>query len=185
MRQGRQGKRTDKDVREAIEHFALDGERTQRIAELLAEDEQLGPRAPGIRTIQAIATAARRGDGSGPWSSLDAPADELRAVLPVLAWVVERTARRSVTVTEAGIITRLAAYAPELSESARFWIARGLAGDAAGADYFLAFTPWLDGGLRYARAFRSGRIDTFHSYLGSGVTPEAVDIATGGSDDNA
>ena len=123
MRQGRQGKRTDRDVREAIEHLALEGESPTTIANMLAADAHLAARAPGIRTIRSIASEALRGDPSGTWTIADAPADELVAVLPVLGWLIENFARNYVTVAEASIITRLSAYAPELGPGSMWAIA--------------------------------------------------------------
>lgn len=176
MRQGRQGKRTDPDVRQWIEDRAIEGWGPSQIErKLLASD--FADRAVGIRTIQAIRTDALRRDSSGAWSSAVASAEELAAVLPVLAWLLERTAIRGLTVAEASALLTLTSYAPDLPVGSRFWVARRLAaaresgGPTTDLDQYLAFAPWQDGGARYSKAFCDGKISNYLRF-GGGV-PEA------------
>lgn len=179
-RQGSPGKRTDPDVRERIEELALAGWGPSAIErELLASD--LASRSVGIRTIQTIVSAVRRTDDSGPWSSATGTPEELATALPVLASLREHTLIGRLTVDEVRALSRLAAYAPELPELTRFWIARRMVAarqsdeSMAELDYFLAFAPWRDGGKRYSEAFVEGRVQKFHRFAGSGIeAPETT-----------
>lgn len=111
--------------------------------------------------------------------------DALPYIVPVIADVLESTLPyRPLSRKEAELLARLGRIAEGLSGVTRYLIARQLAAredgeSARDIEDFLAFAPWRGGGDRYARAFAAGRISTFHTYLGSGITPEAVDLAVG------
>jgi hypothetical protein len=176
MRQGRQGIRTDRDVRQEIERLALEGSRPAEILRTLELDSRYASRRPGIRTVRAIASAAKAPDPSGSWNPLDSDPDDAAAVVAVLADVLESEFRvQSVTSLEAEAIARVARIAPDLPGNATYLVARDLArGAPVDVTGYLALTPWRDGGVRYARAFARRRVTRFATYYGQGeISDEA------------
>jgi hypothetical protein len=101
-----------------------------------------------VRTIQRIVRTVRSPDLSGSWTLAQASPDEARAVLPVLALVLERGYVDRLTLDEASWIYKLALIARDLplqrlwlaATSYRVRVAHKLpTGDL---DAFLAFAPW-------------------------------------------
>src|SRR6476619_5835372 len=101
MTQGRQGKRTDPDVRDNIVDRALEGWTAAAILRAMEQDVRFASRMPGIRTVQSIVREVAARDGSGQWSLADATADQLRHVLPVLAELCEAGTTCDLTIDEA------------------------------------------------------------------------------------
>ena len=126
-------------------------------------------RVPTLRTIQRYVRALSAPDLSGQWSPFEGDPEDVAAVLPVLAAVLEKTEGRTQQLTreEAAQVARVCRAAPDIPP----WEAYGLARAAVvakwtkasteGLDHYLALAPWRDDGERYARAFLSGRIGSY------------------------
>jgi hypothetical protein len=123
---------------------------------------------PDERRVRAWVTGARQ-DPSGPWSfGPDSDLDDARAVLGVLASVVEETEgrREYVTVDEAEWIARVVAISPDIPPLTAFRLATQYRlntphrAATEGLDLYVAFAPWRDGGRRYTEAIKQGWIGT-------------------------
>lgn len=124
------GKRTDQDVWEAIEAFALDHRREWSAASIerqLRLEKRFRGRVPTQRTIQGIVRQIRTVDPSSPWRLADVTGDDAAFVLPVLAALLEthdrqapadadlreiRAAMRPISKLEAEWIVRLSRAVP-------------------------------------------------------------------------
>jgi hypothetical protein len=117
MTQGR-GRRTDPDVRQAIEALAGQGWSTARMIALLDADSRYADRVPAVRTVQAIASPHRRSARPGtPWTFLDADPDDARLLLPMLAQL-QRRGVPWVTGDVAAWLVRIARAAPGVDPGA-------------------------------------------------------------------
>lgn len=115
------GKRTDPDVRIAIETLATTLPRwtATEIGRALQREERFAGRVPQERVLQKIVKAARQADDatdqSGLWSLLVADTDDATLVLPVLAEVTRRMGQEvDLTISMAGWIARVRRAAPDI-----------------------------------------------------------------------
>lgn len=158
------GQKLDEDVRTAIERLSRDGFTPKEIERRLAADEDFRARVPSDKTIQKYrrgVLAQLSAAAAAPWSPIDSTPAEVALILPVLAEVIERTARRDITVNEAEWIVRIRTVAPDLPLWEAYLVS-STAQDPKGAarvTQYLAFAPWTPAGSRRFRGLAgSGRI---------------------------
>jgi hypothetical protein len=132
---------------------------------------------PDVRTVQRIVRQVRASDPSGPWSPANGELSDVRAVLDVLAAVIEHTEGRTISLTngEALWVERLNRAAPGLPpleawRLARLYLARAARNDSTeDLDVLLAFAPWRraeEGWARYHRVTTVvGRVPRAPSFL--------------------
>ena len=152
MRQSRQGKHTDPDVREAIKDLGLAGNNAKRIVDILDARPEFEGRVPRERAVRGV-LAEGASDRSDDWKLEDSYGTDLRAVLDSLAAVVRVSGGRKtfLTTEEAQWVIRIAEAAPELNPWLRFKLAtmylsrRAAAHTTIDFDVFLAFGPWRGG----------------------------------------
>ena len=167
------GRRTDRDIVEAIHALAREGryspaEIHRRIIERFGTAA-----APVLRTVENIAREVTPRDTSEAWrlagtlANPPADPDDAAILLPVLAEVHQATEGQvqSVTRREADWIIRIRRAVADLPGwdaylLARDYLARGERNeDTADLDWYLVMAPWRPGnGMRYIEAARDGRV---------------------------
>jgi hypothetical protein len=153
MRQSRQGKRTDPDVRQAIEDLVVRGWSATEIVSKLDTEHKFVGRVPRERAVRGIARRLRRSDASGEWQLEDSDQEETRAVLDSLGAVlrISNGARTYLSKDEAAWVGRVFAAAPTLNPWLRYKLAvfyatrRSLGRPTVDLDAFLALAPWQGG----------------------------------------
>jgi hypothetical protein len=141
-------RRTPTEIVKAIRERTLEGHTPIEIYHEL--ERRFEATYPSRRTVEYIAKEVAPRDVSGDWRLAEAPGEEARLVLPVLAEVVRRTNARTVrlTVSEAQWIARLRTSVPDIPLWEAYAYARvymGLVAEGkptAGLDVRLAFGPW-------------------------------------------
>jgi hypothetical protein len=160
------GRRTDKDIVDAIHELASDGYRPADIHRRL--NERFGLSAtPVLRTVENIAREVTPHDTSEAWRLAAAEPAAAAIILPVLAELLESSEGRiqSVSRREAEWIVRLRGAVPDLPaidayKLARDYLARRQRNeDTADLDWYLVMAPWRPGnGMRYIEAAAEGRL---------------------------
>lgn len=158
----------DHGIQDEIDALTAIGRTPAQVHKELRENEAFRARLPSLRTIQRLAKASTPEDPSGQWSVAAASDDELTAVPPVLAAVIEKTegTRTAITQAEARHISHIAKAAPDLTPwetyfLARLYVKRGEDGDPVDdLDAFVAFAPWRapENLLRYESAATKGHV---------------------------
>ena len=158
--------KTDIDITEKIKELSDQGYEAKQISNHLEGEENFATRAPSLRTVQRI--VAGRGVKAGPfWSAASSStAEEAKAILAVLAAVIEETQGRVALLTreEAHIIIVLRESAAGLSDwdlyrLAREYIDRQSVGVTDDLDAFLALGAWhKENWERYGRAIDSNAL---------------------------
>ena len=155
-----QGRPASPDVTDAITDLTLRGYGPAEIERKMGEDPSFRGRVPKLRTVKKYAALAKRGPASEPWSLIDAPADELPAIVPVVAAVIERSEGRvrNVSKREAAIVARILRAAPKVPPWDAYRLARRVVADPdveRDVTEYLGFEPWTDDGrARYEHAYR-------------------------------
>lgn len=156
------GTRLDGMVRDRIREVAVEHP-DWSAASVLRELERTGvPGRPNVRTVQRFLRELA-GDPLDRWSMAECEPEDIPLVLDVVA---ETAGMAYPTRAGAEWIIRLRRAYPELGGHPRllFHLAAIAArGDVAGIQEWLTFTPWRDGGARYAEAFVGGRANSFRS----------------------
>ena len=158
--------KTDIDITEKIKELSDQGYDAKQISNYLEVSEDFAMRAPSLRTVQRIVSG--RGIKAGPfWSAASSStAEEAKAILAVLAAVIEETQGRVALLTreEAHIIIVLRESAAGLSDwdlyrLAREYIDRQSVGVTDDLDAFLALGAWhKENWERYGRAIDSNAL---------------------------
>jgi hypothetical protein len=186
-RQPRRGLLTDSRVRREILELADQGVSPVEIERRLREIRQFIGLVPARRTIQHIARARTgTGDTTAVWSMENAPAEDVRVLLPVVAVVVEQTHGRvqGLTELEASWILKLRRSSDDLDPWLAYRLARRILVAAnAGKPTkpfldFLAFTPWRDRSSRYLLAWANGWISQFLMFTGVDVRAPDGEVET-------
>ena len=87
---------------------------------------------------------------------------------------------KPLTRDEADVVYRMHKHASGLPPLAQRYVARAMVRAARmgqstrDIELYLAFTPWLDGGRRYADAFLAGAVSAFQHYAGDGMDQEIL-----------
>lgn len=147
-----------------------------RLVDMVSRGEIPESDVPSLRSIYRGMDDIRLIDNSDPWHLADAPPEEARLVLDVLADVIILTngSKTSFTKTEASWVLRIRTVAPDI-EPCKVW---GLArqymllenkkpADMAALDHYLAFRPWVNANRfgNYAAAVHAGWIEEDPSRL--------------------
>lgn len=160
------GRRTDKDIVDAIHELASDGYRPADIHRRL--NERFGQAAtPVLRTVENIAREVTPHDTSEAWRLAAADPEAAAIVLPVLAELLDSSEDRiqGVSRREAEWIVRLRGAVPDLPATDAYKLARDYLArierneDTADLDRYLVMAPWRPGnGMRYIEAAAEGRL---------------------------
>ncbi len=161
------GPATDRDVIAAIGELRGQGYGPAEIQRRLARDHTMSDRLPGPATIKKYAARAKPEAIVDPWRLGVAEPDEVAAIVPIIAAVVDRTAGRvrQVSKREAVLLTRLVRAAPTLDPWDAYRLARRLIGspdDESNVLLYLGLRPW-EGEAERERYERAAGANAIHS----------------------
>jgi hypothetical protein len=155
-----QGRPASDDVILAITDLTFRGFGPAEIERQMGDDPSFRGRVPKLRTVKKYAALAKQGPASEPWSLVEAPADELAAIVPVVAAVIEQSEGRvrNVSKREAAVVSRILRAAPKVPPWDAYRLARRIVADPSierDVTEYLGFEPWTEGGrARYEHAYR-------------------------------
>lgn len=161
------GPGTDRDVIAAIGELRGQGIGPAEIERRLHRDPTMKGRTPGYSTIKKHARRARPEAIVDPWRLGVAEPDEVAAIVPIIAAVVDRTAGRvrQVSKREGGLLARFVRAAPTLDPWDGYRLARRLIAspdDESNVLLYLGLRPWEGEAQRerYERVAGANRIDS-------------------------
>jgi hypothetical protein len=172
-------------IEDRIDELWAHGSEAKNIYWEIANDPELGPDCPDIRTIQRRLHSRR--DRSGRWSVVTATIQESTAVLSVLPDVILKTnsAITWVTRAEAAMIARLMPLIAGLRGWDVYLVARAYAMRELAArstedlDALLAYQPWssTEASLAYTHAVALGQVPSGPRYIIDEVLPLTTEEA--------